>query len=56
MTVDLDIGDLVLKLVPIIIVIAKAIITRSDPATLTPEILAAIQLFDAMIAYLEVAT
>jgi len=55
LSIDLDIPEIVWKLVPIIIVIAKMIISGQDPATITPEITAAINLFDAMIAYLEVA-
>lgn len=56
MSTDLNIPELVLKLIPIVIVIAKTIITGKDPAGMTPEMQAAIVLFDAMVAYLEVAT
>lgn len=53
---ELDIPLLVLKLIPIVIVIAKTIISGRPVAEMTPEIQAAIVLFDAMVAYLEVAT
>lgn len=56
MSIDLDIPEIVLKLIPIIIVIAKMVISGQDPSTITPEVQAAIALFDAMLAYLEVAT
>lgn len=51
----LDIPEIMLKLIPVIIVIAKMIISGQDPATLSEEVKAAIALFDAMLNYLEVA-
>ncbi|GAI25678.1 unnamed protein product [marine sediment metagenome] len=56
MTDGLDIPEIVLRLIPIVIVIAKTIISGRPTAEMTPEIQAAVKLFDAMIDYLEVAT
>lgn len=51
---DLDIPDLVLKIIPVIITIAKVILDTMKPEEQTPEMQAAKALFDALLAYIEV--
>lgn len=52
---EIDLGQIVSILVPTIIGIAKMILGMKNPTELTPEEVAAIALFEALIAFLEVA-
>lgn len=52
---QIDLGQVVGILVPVVIGIAKMILGMKNPTELTPEEVAAIALFEALIAFLEVA-
>lgn len=52
---EINLGQLVGILVPVIIGIAKMILGMKNPTELSPEEIAAIALFEALIAFLEVA-
>lgn len=54
MTEGFNVLDLATKLIPIAVVIAKEILERLAPEHKTPEIDAAIALFNAVVAFLDV--
>jgi hypothetical protein len=51
----IDLGALAGIIIPVVIQIAKMILGMKNPTEITPEEQAAIVLFEALIAYLEVA-
>lgn len=53
MAQNIDLAQIVGIIVPVVIGIAKMILGMKDPQVLTPEEVAAIALFEALIAFLE---
>lgn len=54
MSTDINLGQIAGIIVPIVITIAKMILGMKNPTELTAEEVAAIALFEALIAFLEV--
>lgn len=53
---ELNLGQIAGIIIPVVIGIAKMILGMKNPTELTPEEVAAIALFEALIAFLEITT